>query len=203
VDRTQESNPGNPDIFGGRWKQMRGELRSWWGRLTNDDLEQIGGQKDKLIGRLQERYGYTRERAQQEVERRFQEYRARMGVSHPSGTNPPTGTSTQEVGSSAAREQAAEPSSTASTAANQATTMVGEQLGALADVIRDKAPSAGTMGTAASTVADKLGAAGSYLQEKQVEHLAGDVTDLIRRYPMASLLIGFGMGYLLARSTRR
>ncbi len=203
MDRTQESDPINSDILQGRWKQMRGELRSWWGRLTNDDLEQIGGHKDKLIGRLQERYGYSRERAQQEVERRLQEYRVRLGASRPSGTTPPTGTSTQEVGSSAAREQAAEPSSTAASTAHQATAMVGEQLGALADVIRDKAPSEGTMGTAATAVADKLGAAGSYLQEKKVEHVAGDLTDLIRRYPMASMLIGLGIGYLLARSTRR
>ncbi len=203
MERTQESNPSNPDIFEGRWKQMRGELRSWWGRLTNDDLEQIAGQKDKLLGRLQERYGYTRERAQQEVERRLQEYHARPGASSPSGTTPPMGTSAQKAGSSPAQEQAAEPSSAAATSANQATSAVGEQLGALAGVIRDKAPREGTMGTAASAVADKLGAAGSYLQEKKVEHLAGDVTDLIRRYPMAALLIGLGMGYLLARTTRR
>jgi hypothetical protein len=52
-------------------------------------------------------------------------------------------------------------------------------------------------------VAEKLGAAGSYLQETKVEHVAGDVTDLIRRYPMAALLIGLGIGYLVARSTRR
>ena len=53
---------------------MRGDLKSWWGKLTDDDFEQIGGQKDRLIGLLQERYGYTREQAQHEIERRFQEY---------------------------------------------------------------------------------------------------------------------------------
>ena len=65
MEKTQENNPVNFDILAGRWKHMRGELRSWWGRLTEDDLEQIGGQHDKLIGKLQERYSYTRERAQQ------------------------------------------------------------------------------------------------------------------------------------------
>jgi uncharacterized protein YjbJ (UPF0337 family) len=203
MERMQESNPLGSDILEGRWKQMRGELRAWWGRLTDDDLEQIGGQKDKLLGRLQERYGYTRERAQQEVERRLQEYRVRMESSRPSGTTPPTGTPVQEVGSSPAREQAAQPSSAASSTAKQATSAVGEQLGSLADVIRDKAPREGTAGRAATAVADKLGAAGSYLQEKNVEHVAGDVTELIRRYPMAALLIGLGIGYLVARSTRR
>jgi uncharacterized protein YjbJ (UPF0337 family) len=203
MERTQESHSVNVDILAGRWQQLRGELRTWWGRLTDDDLEQIGGQRDKLIGRLQERYGYARERAQQEVERRLQEYRGRMGTARPSGTNPPTGTPAQEVGSSPAREQAAAPSSAASTAANQATSVVGEQLGSLAGTIRDKAPREGTAGRAATAVADKLGAAGAYLQEKNVEHLAGDLTDLIRRYPMAALLIGLGIGYLVARSTRR
>src|SRR5919197_3807274 len=183
MERTQQNNPSNPDIFEGRWKQMRGELRSWWGRLTDDDLEQIGGQKEKLLGRLQERYGYTRESAQQKGERRLQEYHARGGPASPSGPTPPT--------------------AAASTAANQATAAVGEQLGSLADVIRDKAPHEGTAGRAASAVAEKLGAAGSYLQETKVEHVAGDVTDLIRRYPMPALLMAFGVGYFVARSTRR
>lgn len=62
----------NADILRGRWKQMRGELKVWWGRLTDDDLEQIAGHKDKLIGKVQERYGYAREEAEQEVERRLE-----------------------------------------------------------------------------------------------------------------------------------
>ena len=61
----------NEDTFAGQWKQMRGTLKSWWGYLSDDDFEQIGGQKDKLIGKIQEKYGYSRETAQREVERRF------------------------------------------------------------------------------------------------------------------------------------
>jgi uncharacterized protein YjbJ (UPF0337 family) len=203
MERTQQSNPMSSDILEGRWRQMRGELRAWWGRLTDQDLEQIGGHKDKLIGRLQERYGYTRERALQEVERRLQEYHARGGAASPGGMTPPTGTSAPKAGSSPAREPAAEPSSAASTAAQQATSAVGEQLGSLADVIRDKAPREGTAGRAAGAVAEKLETAGSYLQEKKVEQVAGDVTELIRRYPLPALLIGLGLGYLVARTTRR
>lgn len=202
MEKTQENNPVNFDILAGRWKQMRGELRSWWGRLTDKDLEQIGGQQDKLIGKLQERYSYTRERAQQEVERRLQEYHARLGAASPSETTPPMGTSTQQAGSIPAKEQAAE-SSAAATTANQATSAVGEQLGSLAGMIRDKAPGEGTVGRAATAVAEKLGGAGAYLQEQKVEHVMGNVTDLIRRYPVPSLLIGLGVGYLLARSMRR
>jgi uncharacterized protein YjbJ (UPF0337 family) len=64
----------NEDTFAGQWNQMRGALKSWWGTLTDDDFEKIAGQKDKLIGVIQERYGYSRELAQNEVERRFNEY---------------------------------------------------------------------------------------------------------------------------------
>lgn len=64
----------NDDTFAGQWKQMRGTLKSWWGNLSDDDFEKIGGQKDKLIGVIQEKYGYSREQAQNEIERRFNEY---------------------------------------------------------------------------------------------------------------------------------
>jgi uncharacterized protein YjbJ (UPF0337 family) len=200
MERTQGSSPSTADMLAGHWRQLRGELRSWWGRLTADDIKQIGGQHDKLVRKLQERYGYTRERAQQEVERRVQEYCARPSAVGLSGTTPSMGGSAPQGGSSPARDQAAEP---AAAAVNQAASAVGEQLGSLADVLRDKAPREGTGGRVATAVADQLGAAGSYLQEKKLEHVASDVTDLIRRYPMPSLLIGLGIGYLLARSTRR
>jgi uncharacterized protein YjbJ (UPF0337 family) len=63
----------NEDTFAGQWKQMRGTLKSWWGSLSDDDFEQIGGQKDKLIGKIQEKYGYSWETAKKEVEHRFRE----------------------------------------------------------------------------------------------------------------------------------
>jgi uncharacterized protein YjbJ (UPF0337 family) len=46
---------------------MRGQVREWWGKITDDDLDQINGKRDQMIGKLQERYGYTRERAEREV----------------------------------------------------------------------------------------------------------------------------------------
>lgn len=64
----------NEDVFEGMWKQMKGNMREWWGKLTDDDVEKIGGKKDKLMGALQERYGYTRERADEEINRRVREY---------------------------------------------------------------------------------------------------------------------------------
>lgn len=60
----------NNDIFEGKWKQLRGEAKVWWGKLTDDDLEQVEGNYEKLIGLLQEKYGYTREQAEEEWEKR-------------------------------------------------------------------------------------------------------------------------------------
>jgi hypothetical protein len=70
-------------------------------------------------------------------------------------------------------------------------------------VIREKAPHEGAVGTAATAVAEKLDVAGSYLQEKDLNHVLSDVSSMIRRYPVPALLVGLGIGYLLARSTRR
>ena len=66
----------NKDIFEGKWKEMRGQVKEWWGKLTDDDLEQVGGKWDQLIAVLQQKYGYTREQAEQEFERRLQQVKA-------------------------------------------------------------------------------------------------------------------------------
>ena len=63
----------NNDVFEGKWKEMRGQVKEWWGKLTDDDLEQTGGKADQLVGLLQQKYGYTREHAEQEFERRLNE----------------------------------------------------------------------------------------------------------------------------------
>jgi len=62
------------DMLQGNWKQMRGQVKEWWGDLTDDDLTKIDGKREKLVGSLQERYGYAKDRAEQEVTRRFDEY---------------------------------------------------------------------------------------------------------------------------------
>jgi len=60
----------NNNIFEGNWKQIRGQAKSWWGKLTDDDLEKVGGQYDKLIGLLQVKYGYTQMQAEEEYKKR-------------------------------------------------------------------------------------------------------------------------------------
>lgn len=59
----------NQDIFKGKWKQVRGEIKKQWGKLTDDDLRQVDGSMDKMIGKLQERYGYTRDDAERNLNR--------------------------------------------------------------------------------------------------------------------------------------
>lgn len=63
----------NEDTFKGSWKQIRGKAKEWWGKLSDDDLDVIDGKRDQLIGRLQQRYGYSREQATQEVNMRLKE----------------------------------------------------------------------------------------------------------------------------------
>jgi uncharacterized protein YjbJ (UPF0337 family) len=66
----------NKDIFEGKWKQLRGQAKEWWGKLTDDDLERVGGKYDHFVGLIQEKYGYTREYAENEINRRMVEYEA-------------------------------------------------------------------------------------------------------------------------------
>jgi uncharacterized protein YjbJ (UPF0337 family) len=58
----------NWEHVAGHWKQLTGNIKERWGELTDDDLTVINGQRDQLEGKLQERYGYAKDRAHQEVE---------------------------------------------------------------------------------------------------------------------------------------
>jgi uncharacterized protein YjbJ (UPF0337 family) len=68
----------NTDILEGKWKQIRGEARAWWGKLTDDDLDRAAGKYDVLVGVIQEKYGYTREQAAKEVDKHMAEFEAAM-----------------------------------------------------------------------------------------------------------------------------
>ncbi len=57
----------NKDILEGKWMQLRGDIRSKWGDLTDDDLDRVAGNRDRLMGILQERYGYARDEAERQV----------------------------------------------------------------------------------------------------------------------------------------
>ena len=60
----------------GDWKQLKGSAKEQWGRLTDDDLAAIGGRRQQLEGKLQERYGYAKDRIKQEIDEWATELRA-------------------------------------------------------------------------------------------------------------------------------
>lgn len=57
----------NWDIVEGNWKQFKGNVKTQWGKLTDDHLDVIAGKRDALAGRIQEVYGVTREEAEQQI----------------------------------------------------------------------------------------------------------------------------------------
>lgn len=58
----------NDDVLSGMWKQIKGQVKQQWGRLTDDDIDRISGKRDEVIGLIQERYGWEKERAEMEVD---------------------------------------------------------------------------------------------------------------------------------------
>jgi uncharacterized protein YjbJ (UPF0337 family) len=206
-----ENNPMNQDVFAGQWKQMRGELKSWWGKLVDDDFDRIGGQKDKLIGVVQEKYGYAREKAQQEVERRLKEYSDTIHGPTKSGRRDtaaavaggPANASNEGPIATAVAAVAGGVESVQDALSTAATAVAGG-VESVQDALSTGWESAqGAIATAATAVAGGVESTSAYLQERKVEEMATDLTALIRRYPIQSLLIGVGLGYVLARLTKR
>jgi len=58
----------NEDTLKGQWMQLKGKAREQWGKLTDDDMDQIQGKAEQLVGRVQERYGVARDEAQRQVD---------------------------------------------------------------------------------------------------------------------------------------
>lgn len=76
----------NWDRIEGNWKQIKGQLRERWGKLTDDDLDRIAGKREALVGRLQEIYGIKKEAIEgqlQEWERHLPTDPASRPVAHP------------------------------------------------------------------------------------------------------------------------
>jgi uncharacterized protein YjbJ (UPF0337 family) len=151
---TSENRHSSLEMFEHQWPQVRGQIKGWWDRLTDTDLEQVAGQKSQLIHLVQQKYGYARERAEQEVDRRLRDYYDTTGTS---GTGTAAG------------------------------------LAAKAGAVGTKMQGMAT--AAANSVTGRVSGAGTYLQD-----VPGDFVGFIRRYPIPSLLVGLGVGFLLARS---
>lgn len=59
----------NNDELKGKWTQIKGRAKEAWGALTDDDLDRIDGERDQLVGKIQERYGHQREEAERQVDK--------------------------------------------------------------------------------------------------------------------------------------
>jgi len=57
----------NTDIIKGKWKQLSGQAKKTWGKLTDDDMTVADGHREYLVGKLQERYGWGKDKAEEEV----------------------------------------------------------------------------------------------------------------------------------------
>jgi uncharacterized protein YjbJ (UPF0337 family) len=57
----------NEDIIKGKWERVKGSVQKQWGKLTNDDLDQINGDRKKLTGRIRERYGVEQDEAEKQI----------------------------------------------------------------------------------------------------------------------------------------
>jgi uncharacterized protein YjbJ (UPF0337 family) len=57
----------NWDEVGGKWNQVKGSVKEQWGKLTDDDLTMIDGKRDRMVGKIQERYGITKEKAEDQI----------------------------------------------------------------------------------------------------------------------------------------
>jgi len=165
-ERGTQNSTSAPETFAQQWPHLRQQVRTWWDRLTEADLEQVAGNKEQLVRALQGRYGYARERAEQEVERRFGET-SDAAMSSRLGRM-------AEAATSSAQEMASEATKTA--------TEVGTKAQKLAS-------------TAASAVSNTLTRTGQYLPE-----VPSGLAGIIRRYPVPSLMVGMGLGFLLGRS---
>jgi len=64
----------NRDILIGKWKQLKGKVKEQWGELTDDEIDTLDGRKDLLIGKLQERYGMSKDEASRQADNWWHRY---------------------------------------------------------------------------------------------------------------------------------
>jgi len=74
----------NEDIFSGKWHQLKGKVKEKWGKLTDDDLTRINGKREQLLGSLEERYGWQKQRAEDELKKFEQMYKKEPSSKHES-----------------------------------------------------------------------------------------------------------------------
>ncbi len=64
----------NTDILSGNWKQLAGKVKQQWGKLTDDEITKIDGRQEELAGRLQEKYGYSKQESENAINDFYKKY---------------------------------------------------------------------------------------------------------------------------------
>ena len=67
----------NNDVIEGNWTQMKGHVKQFWAKLTDDEIDKIDGQFEEFVGRVQERYGYSKEDARNKVNEFLKDYKSK------------------------------------------------------------------------------------------------------------------------------
>ena len=76
----------NKDQIQGQWQQLKGKIKEKWGKLTDDDLTQINGKRDILLGKLQSHYGYAKEKAEEHLKDFEKSCSSCQDEAHPAGS---------------------------------------------------------------------------------------------------------------------
>jgi len=74
LTRVNKEDLMKKDVIQGKWREMKGKVKEQWGKLTDDDLDKIEGKAEQLLGLLQQRYGYARDKAEEEYKRFMEKY---------------------------------------------------------------------------------------------------------------------------------
>jgi uncharacterized protein YjbJ (UPF0337 family) len=98
----------NKDIFQGDLNFLKGKIKEQWGKLTDDDLVEIRGKREQLVGRLQKRYGLAKEKAEEQIAAWEKQLLAKVGsvneaASRSSSAHDSHGSSNRDRGSSSHR----------------------------------------------------------------------------------------------------
>lgn len=146
------------------------------------------------------RFENVKDKAQETATAAGQTFQEAKGATKEAASN--LGQQAREMTSTAA-EKAKEFGHQAGAKADDALHSVGQGMSSLAGSIRQNAPQGGMLGSAAGTVAEQLESGGRYLSEHDLGQIGKDVSDVIRRYPIPSLVCVFGIGFLLGGALRR
>jgi uncharacterized protein YjbJ (UPF0337 family) len=77
----------NKDLFQGKWHEYKGKVKEKWGKLTDNDLTEINGKKESLLGKIQTHYGYAKDKAEKELSEFEKSFESHKSKEHSKNTH--------------------------------------------------------------------------------------------------------------------